>query len=207
MLPCLHPTTAGIDFSKPPQPWVLEEAGTEQTNIITHLGRKTFRQTQRPCKPPQSWECWLIVLAYTPTVNLEFSIGLTCMFLDFVRKRENPERTHTDAGRTCKLNTERPHTWNCPGTTFLLWGNSANYGTTMPASLDKGWHHLVTDTKHHYVASCWHFSSMLLLLGVFHKLYNCCVLVYNVFSQPPSLSMGLCLCCRCCISVGLLVLL
>lgn len=37
--------------------------------------------------------------------NLQSSVYLTCMSLDYVR---NPERAHTDTGRTCSLHTERP---------------------------------------------------------------------------------------------------
>ena len=46
-------------------------------------------------------------LTLTPKDNLESPINLTCMFLDGGRKPEDPERTHADTGRTCRLHTER----------------------------------------------------------------------------------------------------
>lgn len=47
------------------------------------------------------------------------------MSLDYGRKLEHLESTHTGAGGTWKRHTERPHVGLKP-TTLLLWGNSAN---------------------------------------------------------------------------------
>ena len=44
---------------------------------------------------------------FTPMGNLESPINLTCKSLDCGRKPGNPEETHADTGRMCKLHTER----------------------------------------------------------------------------------------------------
>ena len=72
-------------------------------------------------------------LTFTPKGNLECPINLTCRFLDCGRKPENPERTHADTGRTCKLHPER--SWfprDYEPRTLLLGGDSANHHTTVP---------------------------------------------------------------------------
>ena len=50
--------------------------------------------------------------------------------LDYGRKPECPEKTHTCTGRTCKLHTERPEPRFEPQT-FLLWGDSDNHRASM----------------------------------------------------------------------------
>ena len=49
------------------------------------------------------------------------------MFFVCGRKPEDPEWTHADTERTCKLHTET--SWE--PRTFLLWGDSANHCTTV----------------------------------------------------------------------------
>jgi len=62
----------------------------------------------------------------------QFRVQLTCMSLDCVRKLENPEVTHADTGRTCKLHTEGPPR----PVTLLMWGDTASHYTTVQP-LDK----------------------------------------------------------------------
>lgn len=48
----------------------------------------------------------------TDTQIIQFAVKLTCLFSDFGRKLENPERTHAETERTFKLHTERFQAWN-----------------------------------------------------------------------------------------------
>ncbi|MEQ2229174.1 hypothetical protein ILYODFUR_016244 [Ilyodon furcidens] len=73
-----------------------ERRGPPWTGHQSIAGQHRDTQNKQPCNP------------LTPKGNLEKSINLTVMFLDYGRKPEYPERTHTCMGRRCKLHAERP---------------------------------------------------------------------------------------------------
>lgn len=67
-------------------------------------------------------QLFALVLALTPTANVEFPVLLVCMFVDC-------GRNHTE--RTCRLHTDGAQALGMKPVIFMLWGDSANNRTTL----------------------------------------------------------------------------
>ncbi|MEQ2265022.1 hypothetical protein XENORESO_001120 [Xenotaenia resolanae] len=84
---------AGAYLQRPMSGW----QGTPWKVCQSIAGQHKDTQEKQPCTHP-----------FIPKGNLERAVNLTVMFLDCVRKSEDPERTPTCTRRTCKFHAEGP---------------------------------------------------------------------------------------------------
>ena len=90
---CIHPCLGHRDQLEP-IPALFGQKGSPWTGCQSVTGPHVDEQPS--------------TLTLIPTGNLEAALKVTCMSLDYGRKPEYPEKTHTSTGRTRKLHKEKP---------------------------------------------------------------------------------------------------